>query len=101
MHIEIESTDLDYNSFPNKRTPNASWFTVVQNALLFRSGEKYPDKFHINLYFQSHDEMADGTTAQKSIIAIKAGKYQLEDKAFRIDQRNQLQLDVMRLRPIV
>ena len=100
MHIEIENTNLDFNHFPNKRNNKEQWFTVVQGALLFRDGEKYPDKFDINLYFQSHQELSDGSTAQNSIVAIKAGKYQLEDKAFRIDQHNQLEIDVLRLKAI-
>jgi len=100
MHIEIETTNLTNNNFPNKKREGYQWYTVSQEALLFRSGEKYPDKFTINLYFQSHESAQEGNQAQQSIVAFKAGKYQLEDKAFRIDQRGQLGLDVLCIKPL-
>jgi len=101
MHIEIESTNLDKNNFNNKNRVGEVWYTVTQSALLFREGEKYPDKFEINLYFESHDLISGtGLQTQSAIVPIKAGKYHLNDKAFYINQRNQLMIDSTRLKSI-
>jgi len=100
MHIEIETTNLTNNNFPNNKRAGHQWYTVSQEALLFRDGEKYPDKFTINLYFQSHESAQEGNQAQQSIVAFKAGKYQLEDKAFRVNQRGQLDLDILSIKPL-
>ena len=97
MHIEIENNIVESNNFPNKNNSKARWFTVAQDALLFRTNEKYPDKFNINLYFQSHEEMNEGLEAQKSIVPLKSGKYVLDDKAFYINNRGQLTIDSSRL----
>jgi hypothetical protein len=98
MHIEIETPTVENNNFPNNNRTGEQWYVVAQEALLFREGEKYPDKFVINLYFQSHKTMEAGLTAQKSIVPLKAGKYTLEDKAFYVNNRSQLTLDVLRLK---
>ena len=94
MHIEIENNQLDYNNFPNRNDPNARWYTVSQSALLFREGEKYPDKFDLNIVFSAQQD------DQKAAVAFEVGKYELDEKAFYINQRNQLSLDPVRLRSL-
>ncbi len=95
MFIEIENNQLDYNNFPNRNNSDARWYTVSQSALLFRDGEKYPDKFELNIIFSGNQD------DQKSAVAFDAGKYELDEKAFYINQRNQLALDPVRLRALV
>jgi len=95
MFIEIENNQLDYNNFPNRNNPEGRWYTVSQSALLFREGEKYPDKFDLNIVFSGDQN------DQKSAVAFEVGKYELDEKAFYINQRNQLALDPVRLRALV
>lgn len=91
MHIEIENTNLVKNDFPNKNNKDTRWYTANQSALLFRDGEKYPDKFDLNICFSQIQ--AD----QERAAAFKAGKYELTDAAFYINNRNQLAIDPSRL----
>ena len=91
MRIEIEKTELTKNDFPNKNQVGERWYTASQPALLFRDGETYPDKFELSIVFSGNK------SDQDRAASFKVGSYEFADKAFYINNRNQLALDSSRL----
>ena len=85
MHIEFEKqerNETESESYGNNNNNQPPTFVATQNALLFRDGEKYPDKFEYRLYRGKDKNQAD--VAQP----MPAGKYSLKETAFGVSYNN-------------
>jgi hypothetical protein len=95
MFIEFEKQERsETEQVPNARNPQQPYQSVHQPALLFRDGEKYPDKFNYRLYF--------GTDLNKANAAqpMPVGKYELKETAYGVDQFKNINTDYSELQPV-
>lgn len=71
MKIEIENTKIEERSGTSNNTGRA--YTIrEQQALMFKNGERFPDKIKLNL--------------QAGQSAYQPGLYELDDKSFSVSR---------------
>lgn len=92
MHIEIENPNKTTRSFTDSN--NRTWHVAEQDALLFKSDSKYPDKFTLTLSFTQTE--SDATNAKPHPV----GKYIFDESAYYINRRGQCVLEPSRLHPV-
>lgn len=90
MNVEIENPTKIQSSFA-KKDGTGFWYTSSQEALLFKEGMKYPDKFELQLSFSDSEQDSNNSKP------FPAGKYELHESAFYIDNRDHLQINAEKL----
>jgi len=96
MRIEFEKQQRsDTAQLANARNPQQPYQVVTQPALLWKDGEKYPDKFDFRLYF--------GTDVNKAnaVQPMPPGNYRLKESAFGLDNYGGINCDFSELEPIL
>lgn len=95
MRIEFEKqTRSETTQLANGRNPQQPFNVVTQPALLWKDGDKYPDKFEYRLYF--------GTDVNKANAAqpMPVGSYRLRESAFGVDNFGGINCDFSELEPL-
>jgi hypothetical protein len=94
MHIQIEEQTINSRDFPHQRSSTGRYYVVSQPALMFKDGQKYPDKFPLDLIFTENKAEADNCKA------LPPGRYHLSEDAFYIDRNQRPQCNFSRLTPV-
>lgn len=93
MYITIETTEFEDREVISRKS-GAVFFTREQKALLFKDGEKYPDKFVHRLAFTENRMERDNSKP------IPAGEYSIHPNSFTIDNFGGLRLGALHLEPL-
>ncbi|PTB88422.1 hypothetical protein C9927_04180 [Pseudidiomarina aestuarii] len=93
MHIEIETTNTSDRQVTARRSGEV-FFIREQQALMFKTGQKYPDKFTLNIYFGNDEKLRNATGS------LPVGRYQFAEEAFYINNNQQMALNPSRLQPL-
>lgn len=93
MYIEFESSEYEDGEIMAKNS-GVVYFIRQQNALLFKEGEKYPDKFTHRLAFSDNRQKRDNSQP------IPPGQYIIDEQSFYIDRYGGVRLGELYLKPM-
>lgn len=91
MEIVIENSQKNVFKTQNKKDPSLNWHIVTQDALLFKSNEKYPDKIQLTLTVTANENQAN------AINPFDAGTYVLTENAFGSDRNGRPTCDFSKI----
>lgn len=91
MKVVIENPTAEVRSFPVKESETKRWYVKEQPALLFKDGEKYPEKYNHILAFTQNESEANQAKP------LPAGEYSLAEAAYYVNNRNNLATNTQRL----